>query len=702
MRISITLQSDLCASAGKGWSSAIDNDVCFDEYGLPFIPARRVKGCLKAAASFIGCRKEDIDRVFGVGGAGIDGGAGLLRLSDARIENFSAVREDVRALHIPPDVITDMFCDVRSSTQIEDDTAKDNTLRFVRVVSRLSPLTTDANDGRPERKPLVFFCDVSLDGDENDVGLLETCCKALRNMGYKRNRGLGAVRCALDRTGGCADGTIPDFHVPDAFDPEKDYLIRYKIRFDADVAVSRGNTGDAEDYIPGAAVLGAIAGRFNALSDESKPSFNDVFYSGRVKFCNLYITDKYGETAYPAPFYLGKYKDGDDIVNMLSPAEHPQGKIPKPFKNGYLSRYARAKVAMKVTYHHAHDERILYTQRCMEAGQVFSGRIYASGQYAGLLVRLLRDRVLSIGRSKTAQYATCRIVSLHCDEAQSEKVRLERGRTYAAVLRSDFLPSFSGRVPDSAGLLREIIGADAPAAFEKAFLLTRTAEGYNAKWNLKRPHRTALKAGSTFVFRATDDFTLPSFTLFAGENRNEGYGMIDILPDARDDFRFAVYAPHADARPDTPSSETADETPHSAMAEAYRRRVAEKRILSLAVAAAASVSDSQLPHNAQIGRLSLMADNSLAKLFTKEEMKAAHFRWKDFEKRVDSIKSQSAKETALTLVRKFSQTVADAFEGSDPFRLQCMILFLHILRYRSITIAAEKRGEKNGKEDEAE
>ena len=705
MQIKITLKSDLCVSSGKGWSAAIDNDVCFDEYGLPYIPARRIKGCLKAAADFIGCPQTDIDRIFGIGGAGIDtfNGArvGIIRLSDAKIENYSEVRQDIIHLRIPPEVITDMFCDVRGSTQIENDTAKENSLRFVRVVSRLSPFTDQGNDGQPEHKPLTFLCEVSFDGTEQDMHLLENCCDALRNIGYKRNRGLGAVRCQLDNSSGSDVITIED-DVPTTYDPEKTYIIDYKIRLDADVAVTRGDTGDSEDYIPGSAVLGTLAGKFNALSDDSKPDFNRVFYSGKVKCCNLYITDKYGETAYPAPFYLAKYKDSDEIINLLSAPDHPQGKTPKPFKNGYLSRYAKAKVSMKVTYHHAHNDRILYTQRCIESGQVFSGRIYVSGEYARLIVGLLHDGRLALGRSKTAQYATCRIVSLHCCAVEHTGFALKAGQAYAAVLRSDFVPVIFGTVPDSAGFLKAIIGEDKPVAFEKAFILTRTSEGYHSKWNLKRPHRIVLKAGTTFVFKAADNFTLPDLILFAGEKQNEGCGMCEIIPDAYGEFQFASFTDGTDKKETANVPETDGEhgKPQTAMQTAYQNNVIEKKILSLAVVAAYNIKDSQLPNNSQLGRLSLMASNSLEKLFTPEEMKEPGFRWQDFEKRIDSIKSESAKDTNQTLIKTFNRTVESSL--TDSAKLKCVIIYLHLLRYRAKTAAAEKNRKQHGKEGGAQ
>ena len=47
MKAKIELLSDLCTSAGDGQASIVDTEVCFDDFGLPFIPAKRLKGLLK-------------------------------------------------------------------------------------------------------------------------------------------------------------------------------------------------------------------------------------------------------------------------------------------------------------------------------------------------------------------------------------------------------------------------------------------------------------------------------------------------------------------------------------------------------------------------------------------------------------------------------------------------------------------------------
>ena len=50
-RIRITLRSDLCAGNGESRGNTVDTDPVLTPCGLPRIPARRLKGCLRAAAA---------------------------------------------------------------------------------------------------------------------------------------------------------------------------------------------------------------------------------------------------------------------------------------------------------------------------------------------------------------------------------------------------------------------------------------------------------------------------------------------------------------------------------------------------------------------------------------------------------------------------------------------------------------------------
>ena len=50
MKITIKLLSDLCTCSGETYNSMVDMDVVYDEYGIPYIPAKRIKGCIREAA----------------------------------------------------------------------------------------------------------------------------------------------------------------------------------------------------------------------------------------------------------------------------------------------------------------------------------------------------------------------------------------------------------------------------------------------------------------------------------------------------------------------------------------------------------------------------------------------------------------------------------------------------------------------------
>ena len=49
-KITITLKSDLCTGSGYSFAGIIDQDVCYDKKGLPFIPGKRLKGCIRETA----------------------------------------------------------------------------------------------------------------------------------------------------------------------------------------------------------------------------------------------------------------------------------------------------------------------------------------------------------------------------------------------------------------------------------------------------------------------------------------------------------------------------------------------------------------------------------------------------------------------------------------------------------------------------
>ena len=69
MRIQIKLLSDLCTCSGETYNSIVDTDVTYDENGIPYIPAKRIRGCIREAGlemlEFSLISQQEYEKVFG-------------------------------------------------------------------------------------------------------------------------------------------------------------------------------------------------------------------------------------------------------------------------------------------------------------------------------------------------------------------------------------------------------------------------------------------------------------------------------------------------------------------------------------------------------------------------------------------------------------------------------------------------------------
>ncbi|MGI6308496.1 MAG: RAMP superfamily CRISPR-associated protein [Dethiobacteria bacterium] len=195
-RIQLELTSPCLPGAGEGWGSVIDTDLVFDSSGLPYFPARRLKGALRESAvevmemmqnAKISYFDQDlIKHVFGTPGD-IEGGK--IYFSNLHLPQYDEVSAWCRwALQeynniLSPDVITNVLTEIRQQTSInEDGLAENHSLRTVRVL----------------KTGLSFEGEISLlSKNETAIDLLALSCANLHRLGTMRNRGFGRVKCSL-------------------------------------------------------------------------------------------------------------------------------------------------------------------------------------------------------------------------------------------------------------------------------------------------------------------------------------------------------------------------------------------------------------------------------------------------------------------------------------------------------------------------
>lgn len=512
-KIFITLRSDLCAAGGDGFSSVIDTDVSYDKYGFPVIGARRLKGCLRDAAKLIGM--GSVDEIFGTAGSDKNGS---LKISDAHIKGYEELKREAVSSGLNAEEVISLFSYTRAATQIENDTAMDNSLRFTRVVKHYSPLTNDET---------VFEAEADIDEKYKDD--LSDICRALRNIGYKRNRGYGAVKCRFE------------FEKPQTRPHEKADIkgenasITYLIRLRDNVMLPSSASDETADFILGTSVLGFFANEYlkTAPADEK---FEDIFLKNNVSFSNLCISDEDMKEYFPAPVILGKIKGEEGAFNIVT-YSNEDGKIIKPVKSGYSCFDSVIKKPLTETvYHHTRGEEAnLYTQTSLCSDQYFRGTITGRSEYIKPIYDILTHSTLRFGRSKTAQYSACELVRAEVSSCSESIKKIRAGEKFIVLLLSDVLiPDGTGGYDISVQGLQNAVGhgiekleCDRGENIKRSALRYRIIAGYNSKWNIQKPQIRTVAAGSTLVFMAVSDMKLPAvFTV--GAKTGEGFGRIMI------------------------------------------------------------------------------------------------------------------------------------------------------------------------------
>ncbi|MBR6983953.1 MAG: hypothetical protein IKH75_10600 [Ruminococcus sp.] len=511
-RLKIELMSDLCVASGDGYASVIDTDVVTDDQGVPFIPARRLKGCLREAAIYINTDQKIIDSIFGVSK---DIKAGSLRLGDAVLEEHDVLISQLSDYSAK--YITELFTNTLACTAIDTDgLVKDNSLRFVRMVDRKLPWDTSRN--------IVFYSDVII--DDNLICEFERICKALHHIGFKRTRGFGVVRCSLEKNE-LNKGVSIDLS---SMAPGKKYQLDYAIKLEEDLMLPSSSADKTMDYISGQAVIGMLAAEYlkDNLADET---FDKLFLSGETIYSNLYITDDELSEYIPTPVSFGKRKGYEKVIDLTD--DDSRNGTEKPIKKGYMSGEMETRsVETRIVYHNSPKQKGLYTQLCICKGQKLRGSIISEYENIKYIADVLSRNEIFFGRSKSAQYSKCSIVSAKISEYKVKELNIEEGDIVIYSFESDAIISDNhgstshsfDKVINALGISGDILPASA--------LKYETLSGYVSVMRMQRPHIRAVSAGSAIAVKAKKNDKVAT-VMYVGEKQGEGFGKVRVFKQNR-------------------------------------------------------------------------------------------------------------------------------------------------------------------------
>lgn len=214
--LKITTLSDTQIGSGRSFGAVIDSDIEFDRYGLPYIPAKRIKGLFRNAVEdlrnlgLLQFNKDHLEALFGKEGS--ECGAPII-FDNLMLENHEQLHPWLEYLFSKYEnafnthLIQDYFTTLRSQTAIDRDTktAKDHSLRTIRVLkSGISSYnkhkTGGAEQGAPRKKNFVFCGKIYLQATEDEAAFINALSMAtllIRRIGGQRNRGFGKVEVEL-------------------------------------------------------------------------------------------------------------------------------------------------------------------------------------------------------------------------------------------------------------------------------------------------------------------------------------------------------------------------------------------------------------------------------------------------------------------------------------------------------------------------
>ena len=536
-KLSIKLNSDLATSSGTGFGSLIDADVCYDENGFPYIPAKRLKGLLREASleycEWSGEDVKKLDEIYGKEGMK---NSCPLKISDAYLANYDLFLQDLNKLpkkfqkYMTKQKIIDLFTYTRHKTAIDEETGsgKENSLRSIRVVRKNNEFTS------------LLEIDTSL-----DKSFIEDSLKFLKHIGMNRTRGFGEITCKLEEISN--EESMKTFKISN--DDEEYVEIQLLFKAKSKLMVSKKETEISEKYIAGSNILGNIAKKYiedHHIQDFENltPEYIDLFLNGKVKYHNCYISNQEGLEFIPIPFSYAKVKGKkNEFYNKLFEINQEGIQLTNiGDKYIHLETERVMDVIMTKSYHHqrpkdksigkaqnTEDGGTLYQYTSIDKNQYFLGKIVGQVKYLKQIEKYLNiGETFYVGKSKTAEYGRLVLEKITVNKINNEK---KLYKDFAVVLTSDvILLNQSGEVTiaknDFVDKMKELLGTTIQE--ERAFINYSEASGYNILWNLPKEQLSSFKAGSIFKFSSADELMLEeNYTI--GQRTNEGYGNIRII-----------------------------------------------------------------------------------------------------------------------------------------------------------------------------
>lgn len=540
MKIRIELLSDLCTYSGETYNSLVDMDVIYDEYGIPYIPAKRIKGCIREATlemQELGViSTEEYHRLFGREG----NQKSTFWLSNAYIKDYKQILSNLQKFQVKelttPQNVLEQYTSMRTQTAVnlENGVADKTSLRTMRVVN----------------KGLVFEAECAV--QEEDKKNFRNAVSLVKHMGVSRTRGLGLISMAVDEKD--EEKSKKKWEKKrEALFAFKDQVgehnrLEYQIHLNSAMMCksAQGNQAVTQDYIAGSKVLGLLASK---MGDER---YRNLMKNEGFQVSNAYIMSE-SRRCIPGRISLRKVKDQsyekNGTITLMDAVCGAIGTGKQMTAAGadYMDSENRiCEVTTEISYHHqrpenkaigkatGQDDGSSFYQLCaICADQTFGGYIYADKESAETILDTLAERKeIRMGYGKSSEFGA---IELNITDVKTPEVHSRCLNDAVVTLASDIiLYNENGILTTDTETLKEYLKDIVQAEdleIRRPFLRYETVGGYNTTWKCRKPIFYALGKGSVFILHSDQGFDLDLLNRqFIGERVAEGYGELYAEP----------------------------------------------------------------------------------------------------------------------------------------------------------------------------
>lgn len=540
MKIRIELLSDLCTYSGETYNSLVDMDVIYDEYGIPYIPAKRIKGCIREAAlemQELGViSAEEYHRLFGKEG----NQKSTFWLSNAYIKDYKQILSSLKKFQLKelatPQNVLEQYTSMRTQTAVnlENGVADKTSLRTMRVVN----------------KGVVFEAECAV--QEEDKKNFRNAVSLVKHMGVSRTRGLGLISMVVDEK--------DEEKAKKKWEKKREVLLAFKDqvgehnRLEYQIHLNsammcksaQGNQAVTQDYIAGSKVLGLLASKMG------EEKYRELMEKEGFQVSNAYIMSE-SSRCIPGRISLRKVKDQsyeeNGTITLMDALCGTTGTGKQMTAAGadYMDSENRiCEVTTEISYHHQRpknkaigkatglDDGSGFYQLCaICADQTFGGYIYADKESAETILDTLAERKeIRMGYGKSSEFGA---IDLNITNIRTPEVHSEQVNDAVVTLASDvILYNENGMLTTDTETLKEYLEDMVNAAdleIRRPFLRYETVGGYNTTWKCRKPIFHALGKGSVFVLHSDQGFDLDLLNRqFIGERVAEGYGELYAEP----------------------------------------------------------------------------------------------------------------------------------------------------------------------------